>query len=78
MCEWTREWPNKEGVFWFYGYRYGKICVGCEVEKELCLVRARKISNGFACTTEGQFMFKSEIEDAYFKKAELPELPRGA
>ena len=22
--KWTKKFPNKEGLYWFYGYRYGK------------------------------------------------------
>lgn len=74
---WTREWPNEKGLFWFWGYRYGKISCGRKCEKEMQLCDNRKISNGFILKDgNGQFMYKSEVEDAYFMKAILPEPPR--
>lgn len=73
--KWTKKFPNKEGLYWFYGYRYGKISCGQPCEKEFHLVKVRKISNGFMTTTEGQFMEESEVEEALFCKTEYPEIP---
>ena len=65
------EWPDKVGPYWFYGYRYGK--EGAKPELMLCKVF--KISNGLMVAAEGQIMNKSEVEEAKFIPATLPELP---
>jgi len=41
------------------------------------LVRVRKIANGFTLVSDGQIMYKSEIESALFCRAIMPELPKG-
>jgi len=74
---WTAEIPDEEGVFWFYGYRYGKISVGREQEKVLALVRVHKDGSGNCMmVSEGTFMFKSELEEPMFIKTKLPTLPK--
>ncbi len=72
---WTKEWPNKLGFYWFYSYRYGKISCGQECEPELMFMTVRKVSGGVMYTADGQFVYKSEPEEAWFMKVELPELP---
>jgi len=39
------------------------------------LVKVRKIANGFMHVADGQFMSESEIEEAHFQPAIMPELP---
>lgn len=73
--EWTKKWPTKEGIYWFFGYRYGKVSCGSECEPELCLVTVRRAANGFMFTAEGQFMYKNETEEAHFQRASLPKPP---
>jgi len=74
--EWTKEWPSEVGNFWFYGYRYGKISsCGTKNKPELMLVKVRKCANGLMHTANGQFMYKSEVEEAHFQPAIMPELP---
>jgi len=73
--KWTKKWPTKEGTYWFYGYRYGRISCGSKRDPEYCLVKVLKIGNGLMFKADGQFMYKSETEDAYFQKVELPEPP---
>ncbi len=73
--KWTKEWPKKEGYYWFYGYRYGRISCSTSCDPEYCLVDVRKCANGMMFTTNGQFLFKSEPEEAHFQKVDLPELP---
>lgn len=70
--KWTKEWPTKEGLYWFYGYRYGKISCGTPCESELGLISVRKIANGMIYILDGQFVFENETEEAHFKPAELP------
>jgi len=73
--EWTKDWPNEKGYFWFYGYRYGKETLGDKNKPELLLVKVRKCSNSLVYITNGHFMYKSETEKARFQKAILPKLP---
>jgi len=73
--EWVKKFPETEGMYWFYGYRYGKESCGYKNEKEICLVKVSKISNGIMLSTDGQIMYESEPEEYFFKKATLPELP---
>ena len=75
MSEWTKEFPDKEGHYWFYGYRYGRISCGNETEPELILMENRKITNGWMLTGGGQFVFESEVESPNFMPADLPEPP---
>ena len=70
--EWTKEWPTKEGLYWMYSYRYGKISCGTPCEPELMLLEVFKVSNGMGYAASGQFVFKSEPEEAHFKPADLP------
>ena len=70
--KWTKKWPTKNGLYWFYGYRYGKISCGTPNEPELGLMTVRKIANGILYTLDGQFVFKNEPEEAHFKPVELP------
>ena len=73
--KWTKDWPTEEGTYWFYGYRYKRVSCGSNCDPEYCLVEVFKVSNGLMITTNGQFMYESETEEAYFQKAELPEPP---
>lgn len=73
---WTTEFPEEEGFFWFYGYRYGKISVGRLAEPELLFVKVIKISVGYMHITQGSYMWESETEDAHFMKVKLPKLPK--
>lgn len=75
MNKWTKKFPNKEGLYWFYGYRYGKIIGGDEQDKEFILVELREISNGSMLIGNGQIIYKNELEEALFCKAEYPEIP---
>ena len=73
--EWSTEFPKEEGMFWFYGYRYGKISCGQKSKPELLLIKVNKTRNGYIHVSEGQFMFEDEVEEPHFIKATLPSLP---
>lgn len=70
------DWPTEPGFWWFYGYRYGKFDGNGEVcaKPELVLCRVDKIINGLMVTGDGQFFFESELEQANFIPATMPEL----
>lgn len=72
---WTKKWPEEEGYYWFYGYRYGKESCGHKRKPEYMVMRCRKISDGFILLGNGQFVYESEPEEAHFLKIELPEPP---
>ena len=74
--KWVSKFPNKEGLYWFYGYRYGKKDFIENNEKEFMLVDVRKIQNGFLTVANGQFMNESEIEEALFCKTKYPDIPK--
>lgn len=76
MEEWTKEWPNKEGYFWFYGYRYGKDTFANNEEPEFVFCNCFKISNGFLVTGDGQVIYESEPEDYWFMETSLPKPPK--
>ena len=76
MEKWSSEWPTQKGMYWFYGYRYGKFFGNQKNDPELLLLTVRKISNGFMYTADGQFVYESEVEEPYFQKAILPEIPK--
>ena len=73
--KWTQKWPKKAGLYWFYGYRYGRISVGQACTPEHCLVKVRKVSNGVMYVENGTFMSESECEEAWFIKATVPTPP---
>lgn len=75
MKKWSKKWPKKEGLYWFYSYRYGKISCGSENRPDLMLLRVRKIKNSYMYTANGQFVYESEVEEPHFQEAILPELP---
>ena len=74
---WTTEFPQSEGLYWFYGYRYGKKDYPKDNKPELMLVKVLKCSNGVRYVADGQFMFESEVKEPHFQKVILPELPKG-
>ena len=73
--KWSKEFPKKEGSYWFYGYRYGKISCGQPNKKEWMFLKVRKCANGMIYSANGQFMHKSEVEEPLFTPIVFPELP---
>ena len=74
-CAWSKEFPQEAGLYWFHGYRYGKITCGQKSEPETMLVTVRKITNGFMYVADGQFMSEGEVEEPNFLPVVLPVLP---
>ncbi len=78
MTDWKTEFPTKEGLYWFYGYRYGKFFDLAKTKKnepELMFITVHKIKNGFMYVDGSAFMYPGEVEEPHFALAELPELP---
>jgi len=76
MEKWSKEFPQEEGYFWFYGYRYGKFGFGMKNKPELMFIEVSKTQNGFAYIGEGQFIYEQAVEEPHFLKAKLPDLPK--
>ena len=76
MSEWTKGFPQEVGLYWMYSYRYGRISCGNPTKPEFSLVQVRKVSNGLMYSADGQFLFESEPEEAWFMKTEYPEPPK--
>lgn len=73
--EWTKEWPEEEGWYWFYGYRYGRESCGSKNNPEYMMMKCWKVSNGYMMVGDGSFVHKSETEEAYFLKITPPKQP---
>jgi hypothetical protein len=74
--QWTDIWPTEAGVYWFYGWRFGRKGLYKDDKPELCLVKVNAIKNGVTYVIDGDF-FYAEEDGAVGKwiKAILPELP---
>ena len=73
--KWTTKWPEEEGIYWFYGYRYGQMHHGLN-KKVYALIEVMEISDSFIYgIVGGCLIYKSETEEAQFQKAVLPEPP---
>lgn len=59
---WTTEWPKKEGLYWFYGYRYRDNNYPLKIN----LVSVMEVSNGFLYSINGAFWFEEEAGNGYF------------
>ena len=67
---WTKEWPNKAGFYWAYGYFWG------DSEKEINLVRSMEIANGFIYACRGTSISEtSKDHKLMFAKCFLPTPP---
>lgn len=75
IAEWKAEFPTEEGLYWFYGKRFGNTKLHQDKPPELVVVKVQKIANGVMYVAEGHFMFKSEPTEFFFQKIELPQLP---
>lgn len=71
MLKWYKEFPTKPGFYWFYGHRFKG-----ETEKELCIVKVSKISNGVMHTCNGNFMFEKETGEGWFFPLLIPDIPK--
>ncbi len=71
---WQDEWPTEPGMWWFYGWRFGKERIGGKNEEpELCLVEVHGTALMYA--THGHFLHE-ESAVGKWQKALLPELPK--
>ena len=74
--KWTTKYPTKEGNYWFYGYRYGKVSVGSPDKPQWMVVQVHSCGNGLLVVDSGgQFLYENEIEEGHFAPLTLPEFP---
>jgi hypothetical protein len=75
--KWQDNFPQEEGYWWFYGWRFDRInrITDKPNKPEICFVKVRKASNAFMYITNGGFMYEQEIGGGKWLKATLPELP---
>ena len=73
---WSTDFPTEEGLFWFYGYRWGKISVGQEQKPTLTMVSVKLNAHKQPMyIADGGFMHESEVECPHFTPVNLPEVP---
>lgn len=76
---WSHDWPTEPGLFWFYGWRFGRgrEFGGHKEEPELCLVEIGEtaVKGVFMYVTHGHFLYREEGATGLWQKTILPELP---
>lgn len=79
---WTSTWPTREGVYWFYGFPWGKSKVEAFKgdKPDLLCVRVLPISNGFIYVAEGYTIADTGREAAvgFWAPVVLPDAPTSA
>lgn len=71
MSEWTEEWPNDPGWYWFYGWPFADRSGGSEIH----LVKVIRNSYGVTRVTNGHFLYPAEGGYGKWLPADLPEPP---
>lgn len=85
--KWTKEWPTKPGLYWFYGWRYGhthediyghthEAISGNPIPPSLSSVKVMEFAEVLVLC-EGQPIYKDGHDAAIgmFCEVELPESP---
>ena len=75
---WIDEWPKEKGLWWFYGWCFGKEGIREDNKPELCLVKVSGPlgSGDFMYVTNGHFLYEAEGATGKWQKAVLPKLPK--
>ncbi len=79
MNKWQDEWPTEKGLWWFYGWPFGKEgFLGKDRKPELCLVTVSGpiASGSFMYIAKGTFLYTKEGATGKWQKAVLPKLPK--
>lgn len=66
--EWTRDWPDREGWYWFWGERFK----GNRDDAELCAVKVVKFGNEITCIADGHFLYKGDVGECFFTIMHTP------
>jgi len=70
MNEWSKEIPQKPGLYWFIGCPWSS--KKRDEKNELHLVSVRKISNGYIYVADGSFM---DNKIGLWISVQLPKFP---
>ena len=75
--EWSRDWPQENGLFWFYGYRF-RYDKDEGRAPELCLVDIHETAQRgqFTYAAHGHFLYEAGEATGVWQKAVLPALPQ--
>jgi hypothetical protein len=73
MNDWTWDAPKEEGLFWFYGWPWGRR--NSEREPELVSVRCRRGASSWFYVGHGNFLYPGREAVGMWAKATHPELP---
>ena len=73
--KWITKLPEIEGIYWFYGYLFGKYFGAERNDPEWTIFKVCKCSNGFLYAAKGHFINISDIEEGHYAPFELPEFP---
>lgn len=71
---WSSVWPTKEGMFWFFGYPWGRGTKDDDMPDVLC-VQVMPVVNGCLYSTEGYMLRKSEGAIGLWTPVRLPAMP---
>jgi hypothetical protein len=77
---WDSRWPTDEGVYWFYGFPWGKKGMDTTDTPDLLCVLVRRIANGFLYVTEGYTIAPEGSQGAvgFWTPVRLPDYPTKA
>lgn len=71
---WTKEWPTKPGMYWFYGFRFGK--TESDQNPKLFFAQAFRTSNNkIAIIVDRQFVYMAEGAKGFWAKVDAPSIP---
>lgn len=77
LSNWAKEWPEKAGSYWFYGWIYGRDGINKGSKPELRYVVVRISGNDIPMyIAGGHFMFKGEQAEGFWLEVDLPNLPK--
>lgn len=72
---WTSNWPDQEGFYWFYGWRFS-LSIRLDQKPELIVVKVRRCGNGvLVYIADGSFMHKEDGGKGLFAPIAMPEIP---
>lgn len=69
---WTKEWPTKPGHYWILGKLWGAETT--EIQFMRCFLSA---NDKMVFVANGTFVYKKEVGDVVFQKAEMSDIPDG-
>ena len=75
--KWTKKFPKKVGIYWFYGFKFKPLFHNDDEKKKFYFLKVRKVVNGFINIIDGHGIEEDEIGEGLFCKAKYPEPPKG-